>query len=248
LDLQTERAKRWWHTGRPIRSIERAAAFVDDVGFSLLFPARNVEFPSLYNAATERAAGTAWDIEWGPDAERIWGWKDELPLRGLAWYGKFLTGRASLVSRDLLADLYPRAGRPDDFTQAPLSDDARRIAEMLLLSGPTATGTLREALGLDGKKGQSRFSTAVGELGRQLVITNYGVEEARGGWPAAVLELTSRVFKVPSRGTGENRRLRATETFLRTMIEAEPAQLSKAFGWPVAEARRTLERLRDPRR
>jgi hypothetical protein len=242
LDLQAARAKRWWHTGRPIRSIQRAAAFVEDVGFSLLFPARDIELPSLYNAATERA-GTAWDIGWGPDAERVWAWKDELPLRGLAWYGKLVQGRASLLSPALLADLYPRSGRPDDFTEAGLSDDARRIAEMLLLSGPTATSTLRETLGMEGKRRQSRFSTAVGELGRQLVVTNYGVEEQGGGWPAAVLELTARVFKVPARGTVKARRLRATETFLHTMIEAEPKQLSKAFGWPLAEARTCLDAL-----
>jgi hypothetical protein len=241
VDLQAARAKRWWHTARPIRSLERAAAFVDHVGFALLFPTRDVPLPSLYNAATERAAGTAWDIEWGPDAERIWGWKDELPRRGLAWYGKLVYGRGSFVSPSLLADLYPRSGRPDDFTEATLSEDARRIAEMLLLSGPTSTGTLREALGMEGKKRQSRFSTAVAELGRQLVVTNYGVEEQGGGWPAAVLELTARAFEVPARGPLERRRLRATETFVRTMIEADPTQLSKAFAWPLAQARRYLE-------
>lgn len=216
---------------------------MEDIGFALLFPARGVELPSLYNAATERLTATFWEVEWGPDSERVWGWKDELPLRGMAWYGKLLTGRASLLSPSLLADLYPRSGRADDFTEAPLSDDARRIAEMLLLSGPTATGVLREALGLEAKKGQVRFSTAVTELGRNLVVTNYGVEEKQGGWPAAVLELTARVFKVPGRGTPANRQLSATEGFLRTMLAAEPAQLARTFGWPPSDARRCLEQL-----
>jgi hypothetical protein len=243
LDLRAARAKRWWQTRRPVRSIERAAAFVQDVGFALLFPARGVDLPSLYNAATERLTGTFWEVEWGPDSERVWGWKDELPLRGMAWYGKLLTGRASLLSPALLADLYPRSGRPDDFTEASLSEDARRIAEMLLLSGPTATGALREALGLEGKKGQARFSTAVAELGRNLVVTNCGVEEKQGGWPAAVLELTARVFKVPGRGTLANRHLRATENFLHTMLVAEPAQLARAFAWHPSDAAQRLEQL-----
>jgi hypothetical protein len=143
----------------------------------------------------------------------------------------------------LLADLYPRSGRPDDFTAAPLSDEARRIAEMLLLSGPTATGALREALGLEGKKGQARFSTAIVELGRNLVVTNYGVEEKQGGWPAAVLELTARAFKVPGRGSLANRRLSATEAYLRTMLVAESRHLARSFGWPQPEAERCLEQL-----
>jgi hypothetical protein len=244
LDLQAARAKRWWQTRRPVRSLERAAAFVQDVGFALLFPARGVDRPSLYHAATDRLTGTFWEVEWGPDAERVWGWKDELPLRGLAWYGKLLTGRASLVAPGLLADLYPRSGHPDDFTEATLSEEARRIAEVLLLSGPTSTAALREILSMEGRRGQARFSSAVSELGRGLVVTNYGVEAKSGGWPAAVLELTARVFEVPGRGTLEERRTSAARTFLRTVVEAEPALLARCFGWPAADARRHLDRAR----
>jgi hypothetical protein len=40
-------------------------------------------------AATDRTISHLGE-EWGPDAEREWGWKDELPLRRLAWYGRFL--------------------------------------------------------------------------------------------------------------------------------------------------------------
>jgi hypothetical protein len=243
LDLQAARARRWWQTRRPVRSIERAAAFVEDVGFALLFPARGVDLPSLYNAATERLTGTFWEVEWGPDAERVWGWKDELPLRGRAWYGKLLTGRASLLAPGLLADLYPRSGRPDDFTEAPLSDDARRIAEVLLLSGPTSTAALRETLSMEGRKGQARFSSAVSELGRHLVVTNFGVEARDAGWPAAVLELTTRAFPVPGKGPTAKRRLAAAATFVGTMLAARPQELGRAFGWPADEARRCLDRL-----
>ena len=243
MDLQAARAKRWWQTRRPVRSIDRAAAFVEDVGFALLFPARGVDLPSLFNAATDRLTGTFWEVEWGPDAERVWGWKDELPLRGRAWYGKLLTGRASLIAPALLADLYPRSGRPDDFTEAPLSGDARRIAEVLLLSGPTSTAALREILSMEGRKGQARFSSAVSELGRSLVVTNYGVEAKAAGWPAAVLELTARVFEVPGRGPLVDRHTSAARAFLRTMLAAEPAQLARAFGWPAPHARRYLDGL-----
>ena len=37
-------------TGRRVRSIARAAAFVDDVGFALLFPSERVLVPSLWEA------------------------------------------------------------------------------------------------------------------------------------------------------------------------------------------------------
>ncbi|TMK85512.1 MAG: hypothetical protein E6G44_06670 [Actinobacteria bacterium] len=148
-----------------------------------------------------------------------------------------------MLSPALLADLYPRSGRPDDFTKAPLGEDARRIAEVVLLSGPTSTAALREELGLDGKKGQARFSRALAELGRHLVVTNFGVEDHGPGWPAAVLELTARAFAVPSSGRPGERRLAAARTFLQTTLSCRDADVARAFAWTRRDARAQLEDL-----
>ena len=112
-DLGARRTRRWWQTGHPIRSIGRAGAFIDDVGFALLFPASGVALPSLYEAASEQPMPLS-ETAWGPDEQRVWGWKDELPRTGLAWSGRLLGGgRASLLAPDVLADCYPGAGEPD---------------------------------------------------------------------------------------------------------------------------------------
>lgn len=115
-ELEMARAKRWWQAGRPVGRIDRAGRFIDDVGFAMLFPKAGVELPTLWQATTDR---TPWEGEgdWGPDMDRVWRWKDELPRRGLAWYGAFVRGRKSFLSPSLLADLYPRTGRPDDFEE-----------------------------------------------------------------------------------------------------------------------------------
>lgn len=241
-DLEGARARRWWRTGRRVGSLKRAAAFVDDVGFALLFPKSGVALPSLWEAATDRTISHLGE-EWGPDAERVWGWKDELPLRGLAWYGRFLRGRPSFLSPSLLADLYPRRGRPDDFEEANLSPDAHRIARTLLRSGPLSTGTLREAQGVEGRRGGEAFTQAVTELGRDLVVTHFGVEDEGAGWPSAILELTARAFRIPRRRDPEAARLRATRTFLDTMVLAQPRDLSTAYGWGAKVARSALEEL-----
>jgi hypothetical protein len=110
------------------------------------------------------------------------------------------------------------------------------VAEILLLSGPTSTPDLREAVAMEGKKGQSRFATTIAELGRHLVVTHFGVSEQKGGWPAAVLELTARAFDVPGRGSLEKRRRAAAERFVSTMIMATPEDLAKAFSWPRSHA------------
>jgi hypothetical protein len=242
-DLDVARAKRWWQTGRRIGSLPRAASFVDDVGFALLFPKAGVALPSLWEAATDRSIGSLGE-EWGPDAERLWGWKDELPRKGLAWYGRFLRGRPSFLSLSLLADLYPRAGRPDDFADAGLTPGAHRVARMLLRSGPLSTGALREALGVEGRRGGEAFGQIQTELGRELVVTHYGVEDEGSGWPSAVLELTARAFRVPRRGReADGRRLRAAKTFVDTMLVAQPRDLANAFGWKVTDARSALQSL-----
>lgn len=243
-DLSKERARRWWQTKRPIASIERAATFIEDVGFALLFPSRGVELPSLFQATSEQPTEGMAELTWGPDAERVWRWKDELPRRGLAWYGRFLRARSSFLSPALLADLYPGTGAPEDFTDAGLGPEARRVAEILLLSGPTSTAMLREALGAMGRRGQVRFNHTLDELGRALVVTHFGTEDQGTGWPAAVLELTAPAFSLrKGRRGGEEARLRAAGKFIDTMIMVEPKELARAFGWSAHEAAGALETL-----
>ena len=214
------------------------------MGFALLFPlsGSTTRLPSLFEAASDRTIQEAWE-DFGPDVERVWGWKDELPRRGLAWYGRFLRGKPSFLSPSMLAELYPRSGRPDDFEEADLSGDALRIARILLRSGPQSTAALREALDVQGRKAGERFAKAMTELGRSLVVTHLGVEDEGSGWPAAVIELTARAFPIPRRRNLERARVAATRRFLDTMIVAWPAELGNAFGWGAATARTALEEL-----
>jgi hypothetical protein len=244
-DLAAARAERWWWTRRPIRSLDRAAEFLDDVGFALLFGTERIALPTLYHAAADRPVldlGT----EWGPVAERVWGWKDELPLGGRAWYGRFLRGRASFLAPDLLADLYPRQGHPEDALDAGLSPDAAKVVRILLRSGPQTTVVLREALDAVGSGGGARFEASVRELGRALVVTTLGTRDEGPGWPSAVLELTSRAFRIPRRRPSEaERRRRAAGRFLDTVLSARPYELGNAFGWRAGPAREVLESLVD---
>ncbi len=243
VDLEKQRAERWWQTRTHLGRIDRAARFIDDVGFALLFPKAGIALPSLWEAASDRPLNDAVEAWGGSDIDRVWGWKDELPRRGLAWYGEFVRGRKSFLSPALLADLYPRSGRPDDFDDASLSDDARRIARILLRSGPQSTAALREALNIEGARGNERFGRARGELGRALITTGYGTADEGTGWPAAVVELTARAFKIPRRRNLETCRRRAAKRFLDTMVVARPYELGNAFHWGAKIARQTLEDL-----
>jgi hypothetical protein len=161
----------------------------------------------------------------------VWTWKDELPKNGLAWYGKFLYRRASLLSPRLLAELYAGPGEPDDHEAYDLSPTAHRIAEALLL-GPLPSSALRELVG-----DRSRYDRAITELQRELLVTSAGTREQRAGWPAGVVELTCRLFDVG----GRFNRAAAVAGFSATMVQTTPRELAKAFGWPLAVARTELD-------
>jgi hypothetical protein len=230
LTVGRAREKRW--LPRRLGTLEAAARFVDDVGFALLFPADGPVAPSLYEAVA------------GPDAEpfahgmgdaesKVWTWKDTLPEAGLAWSGKFLHRRASLLSPRLLAALYPGTGEPDDHLDLPLSPEAHRLAEALS-TGPLPSSALRELVGK-----RSRYDRAIGELHRHLLVTSAGVREQRAGWPAVLIDLTCRRFEVGGRADHQY----AAGRFLDTLVGAAPAQLARAYGWPVATARAELDAL-----
>jgi hypothetical protein len=242
FDLYAGRSERWWHTRPPVISLQGAAAFVADVDFALLFPKAGPALPSLLEAVRHGSPGLQ-ESGWNPNVERVWNWKDELPRQGLAWYGRFLRGRPSFLSPALLAELYPRSGEPDDFREAPLSADARSVVAIILDSGPAPAAILRHVAQMEGKRGAARFSKALVELGRALIVTNYGTEEQGTGWPSAVLELTVRAFPIPP---GRDRAAcyrSAARRFLHTLIAARPAELTAAFGWTPSETRLTLDAL-----
>ena len=227
--LARSRGDRWLPTP-PVATIAQAAAYVDRLGFAVLFPAERVIAPSLWEAVAGADAEPFAD-GMGPAESQVWAWKDELPAAGLAWYGTFVYKRASLLSPPLLAALYPGEGEPTDHQGCELPAEAHRIAEALL-TGPLSTAALRELVGDRG-----RYDRAMTALHRNLLVTSAGVQERRAGWPATLIDLTCRRFAV---GGGPDHGY-ATRRFLDTMIEASPALLARIFGWTTAAAHTYLD-------
>jgi hypothetical protein len=226
-DLADERALRWWADRPPLQTRSQAREFVDDLGFCLLFGGRDARYPSLREASRDDSKPRL-PSGWGDDLEAMWTWKDEMPPHGEAWLGRYLSGKQTLIATDLLADLYEFDGQPDDFRSAPgLTPVAVRLAEHLQHEGPTSTRVLRAVSGASAKA----VDKAVAELGRLLLVTNYGVQEDGGGWASCVLELTARAFTVPGPAERAQRDAAAAARFVDTMIEARPIDICRAFKW-----------------
>jgi hypothetical protein len=113
----------------------------------------------------------------------------------------------------------------------------------LLRSGPQSTAALREALDVEGRRAGEAFNRTMGELGRALVVTHFGLEEEGAGWPTPILELTARAFEIPRRRNVAAARLQAARRFIDTMLVARAHELGNAFGWGADGARAALEEL-----
>lgn len=168
LTLGRARARRWWVNGRRVASVERAAAFVDDVGFALLFPAPRAVAPSLWEAVTG-ADKEPFASGMGAAEQRVWTWKDELPRRGLIWYGAFIAGRGSFLSPALLSALYAGAGDVDDHESQGLTPAAHQIA-WALAAEPLPSNLLRSLVG-----DRNRYQRGIADLQRHLLVTTAGV-------------------------------------------------------------------------
>jgi hypothetical protein len=187
---------------------------------------------------------TLWEAVAGADAEpfatgmaaneqRVWTWKDELPRRGLAWYGNFVAGRATLLSPGVLRWLYPASGSEHDHEQLDLSPAGHEVAAALL-DGALPSATLRAIIG-----DKHRCNRALIELQRRLLVTNAGVQEQTSGWPSAVVDLTCRRFDVG----GSEDHVSAATLFLDVVLDTTAGDLARAFRWPLAEAREHLASL-----
>ncbi len=150
-----------------MRSTEDAAGFVEDVGFALLFPTDRPTAPSLWEAVAGPDA-TPFPHGMGTGESMVWALKDLLPEAVLAWYGRFVRRRASLLSPALLAALYPGRGAPEDHRAAVLPPEAHRIGDALA-AGPLPSSALRALVGHRGG-----YDRAINQLHEQLLVTSAG--------------------------------------------------------------------------
>lgn len=210
-----------------VRTLDQAAAWLDGVGFALLFPSRGIPLPSLWEAQGRRVLKKpAWD----DDMQRLWEWKDQLPRRRRAWYGKLIRRKGTLVAARLLPHFSAAMNIPWEldaaetlYARGRLSPEARKIARVLRDQGPQPTLALRYAAGFGDVQKNARFKKAIAELGARLLITHFGTEQEEGAaWPSTVYELVPRAF---SRLSKRARRLTAEEA--RSEIERACLFLSR---------------------
>jgi hypothetical protein len=234
-----------------IRTVETAAAWVDEAGLAVVYSSADLILPSLWEAVAGPDADWAIRDEQGkaldftPEFSKLWRWKDELPERRLACAGRhFSRGVASLVAPRLVGALYALTGRPgraDDFRDGELDPLERDVAETILENGPCTGPEVRRLVGAEKRP----VDSAIGRLHRSLVLTNAGVLEQEHGWPAIRNDLFARRWSARLRrlpAADEARRLLA-EALIRAGGEVSAADVAAVLRWRRKEAESILEEL-----
>ena len=236
---------------RPIRSLEGAAAFIDRVGIAVAWGKADLVLPSLWHGiagpdadwAIRDKAGKA--LEFSPEFQRLWRWKDELPERRMACAGRHFSGAALVIAPRLLAAAYVltgRLGEPHDFREDELESLEREVAEVVLDNDPLTGPEIRRLLGTTDRKAVER---AIGRLQRRLVLTNAGAAEQTQGWRAIREDIFARRWQ-KSLGrlpTEHEARCELALAVLAGTDEVSAADVAGALGWRRKQAEPVLEEL-----
>lgn len=237
---------------RPLRSPEDARAFVDELGFLLFWPIKNVTLPSLWTSvAGDRPVADGHD----DPGHVTWGWKDESLGKRWWYYAKVLRKKAGFISLDTVPLFYalsenfgsPEEDYLDQYRQGTLTQEAKAIYEALLREGPLHTIALRKATFMAADESKVRFERALTELQADFKILPTGVAEA-GAWRYAfIYDCTHRHFPwLPERartfGIREAQRL-LVERYFRIVGAAHLAEASKVFQWPKGDIEHAVDTL-----
>ncbi len=177
-ELTEQRAANWRTGGNAVQTIEDARAFIDAVGFCLMYPERSLPLvPSFIGAFAGSATGL-------PDARRAFAdprskQATELLVRLLREKSAFelsLPGDITLVSSTalfpffyaLISDRTPKAPPKTKAQGAAVSELAARVFAALQEHGPLSKGRLQQRVG--GEASLTALERALGELWSILKI------------------------------------------------------------------------------
>src|SRR6202042_2287494 len=187
-DLKTARREKWRLDGKPIRTIENARAFLESVGFSLMYPMRppvplptfigafvgsDDRLPDWQHAFADPRAGEATEL-----MVRL--------LRERTAYEANLFGEnnAFLLSASVFPYFYALVGErnpkvaPRAGSRSPYSALACDAFELLSRAGPISKQKMREALG--GSVSLAALDKALGELWSKLRVARVDYSASEG--------------------------------------------------------------------
>ncbi|NSW51629.1 MAG: hypothetical protein HPY85_03900 [Anaerolineae bacterium] len=238
--------------GERLTSPYQAVAYVNERGFILFHPAKNVVMPSLWVAtAGDRPVPNEHD----DPGQITWAWKDDLLDKRTWYYGRLLNQKMSIIALDMLPKFYALSPNYGDYLNdyllqykdGTLTFECKSIYETLLSEGPMNTLMLREKAGLWGEKNQYRYTRSLNQLMQEMKILPVGVAAA-GRWNYAfIYDILPRYFPALESEAGKNSqkqaRMEILERYLESVGCAELKDIGKIFRWSESLIIKTLDHL-----
>jgi hypothetical protein len=244
-DLQHLRREKWRLDGKPIRTIEEARAFVEAVGFCLMYPVRpTMPVPTFIGAfvGSDDRLPTWQHAYSDPRAVGATELMVRL-LRERAAYeaNLFDENNAFLVAASVFPYFYALVGErnpklaPRQGPRSPYSPLACDAYELINRDGPVSKQKLQEALG--GSVSIPALDKALGELSLKLRITRVDYKPSEGSFWDVLYRWAPDAVR-EGIGLSVQQALSALlSKYLDCVIAAEPAELESFFGNFVARSR-----------
>jgi len=245
-DLQQLRREKWRLDGKPIRSIEEARAFVEAVGFCLMYPVRPTmpvptfigafvgsdnRLPMWQHAYSDPRAMAATEL-----MVRL------LRERSAYEANVFDENNAFLVAASAFPYFYALVGErnpklaPRQGPRSPYSPLACDAFDLIVRDGPISKQKLQETLG--GSVSLAAIDKALGELSAKLRITRVDYKAEEGGSIWDVLYRWSPDAVKEGVGLSVQQALSALlSKYLDCVVAADQAELEAFFGKFVARSR-----------
>lgn len=245
--------------GMRLASPDEAVEYVNERGFILFWPSKDLQFPSLWAAV---AGDRPVPDEHDDPGHVTWGWKDGLLGQKRWYYGRVLRKKNTFISLAILPYFYalsPNYGDPDedyliDYDQGRLTAASKNIYEVLLRQGPSDTITIRKAAGLTSQASNTEFNRALDELQTSFRILPVGISQA-GAWnyafiydilPRHFTDIIDRAHSI----TEPQARQKILELYLKSVGAAGFSTIRRVFtnqphNWPVPLIERDLQKMEE---
>lgn len=254
-DIANRRAPHYrMHHDMKVKTRAEAVQFINDVGIALLFPGDRLPLPDLWTAINgqERAIPKHHhDFA----LHKTWEWKDDIPSRKEAWYGKLIRGKPAFVSLHDLPAIYALSsnfGELDDYLEAYadglMSNEAKAVYETLLTEGPMPTSAIRKVCGLSGGGDNAkRFDRAIVELQTDLKIVKSGISNSNR-WKYCyeydlLLRWAPNLAEQSRQFTSRQAMRHLISRYLHTSIAAPSSIFPRLLGWDPGLTERSLEEM-----
>jgi hypothetical protein len=223
-----------------LNSLQEAVDFVNERGFVHFWPITAVELPSLWTAvAGNRPVANGHD----DPGHVTWGWKDESLGKNLWYYGKILRKKATMIALDVAPYFYALSrnyGDPEediliDFYDGLLTNEAKRVFEVVRKNGPMDTIAIRKATAMTTRQSNSPFDRAITYLQSDFKILPVGISDS-GGWRYAfIYDLVHRHFPdLPIKAqqiSERHARCYLLECYFTSVGAAAWTDITKLFQW-----------------